>query len=232
MDKRLRWAAIGLEAGTRRLLEDLERVKNGIDPAHVAKVKRVQVHVDGVRHVLSTMARIKELVVPRLEVLFHLTFKTPELLFLALARPALRTTFNNLAAFLHSKEGCTIESGEIENLGRYAHFGDVLALVGDKVIDLAIIETTWGAPAITSGAVTVAKASLVSNKNLARLCEQLAIDQFMLDGTRQPPASKVNAKRETRDRELGTLVEAIFGVIYEEFGLHEVMRLVPHLQYA
>lgn len=228
MEKKLKWNAVGLETKTRLLLRELEATKDALDPAHLAKVKTVQGLIDEVRRVVAIMDRIKAETIPRLESRFRLTFKTPELIFLALCRPAMRTTFENLAMFFNARGKQLLAKAEFDELAACGDAGEVLALIGDAAIDLAIVETMWDSSRATVGNLTTTRASIVSNMNISKLCDQLGLHHDMIDRANQP--SKADAKDKAIFHEKGTLVEAIFGVVYLEFGFQEVMRLVPLLQ--
>lgn len=59
-------------------------------------------------------------------------------------------------------------------------------------------------------------------------CDEWSLYDYRLKRLNDP--SENNKLEKTINHEKGTLVEALFGVIYLEFGFEELSRLIPLLQ--
>ena len=81
----------------------------------------------------------------------------------------------------------------------------------------------------TVGELTTKRREIVSNEYLAKVCDQWDLYDFRLSRLYEPTTK--DAKEKTIEQEKATLVEAIFGVIYLEFGLQHLVRILPHVQY-
>ncbi|MHA1891353.1 MAG: ribonuclease III domain-containing protein [Promethearchaeota archaeon] len=227
MERKLKWHAIGLETKISRILDSLESIKESFDPTHTAKIKKVQGLINELLNIKERIVRIKNHMIPRLEEKFRLEFKTPELVYLAFLRPSLRNIFSNISSYYANRESSPLKQSEFDELVALGNTGDVLALIGDSAIKLAIVETLWDSSCRTVGQLTGIKATIESNRNMAKFCDELGLYNHILD---KNEPTKQAAKEKTILHEKGTLVEAIYGIIYLEFGFEELMRLVPLLQ--
>ncbi|KKL24802.1 hypothetical protein LCGC14_2411650, partial [marine sediment metagenome] len=117
---------------------------------------------------------------------------------------------------------------EYKELASSGDAADVLALIGDAVLDLSVVQTLWDSSLTTVGRLTKKRAGLVANDNLAKICDEWNLYEFRLNRLNDP--SEKNAKPKTILHEKGTLVEAIYGVIYLEFGFDELIRTIPLIQ--
>ena len=96
MHKRLKWNAIGLELKTNLLLENINKEKENEPEAHSKKHEKLQRFIDDLSQLIDGMRKIKEELIPKLEKVLRLEFKTPELIMLALARPSIRNIYEDL----------------------------------------------------------------------------------------------------------------------------------------
>ena len=228
MQDKLKWNAIGLIKKTRTLKEYIEREKNDVPVDHTKKRAKISGFLVELNHLLEQMEKIKKITIPKLEDLFRLTFPTPELVMFALARPSIRNIFEDLN--IHFKDDANRPLSE-EELIELASSGDaavVLALVGDAALDLAIVQILWDSSLSTTGELTTKRKKVASNKNLAIYCEEWGLYSCRLDRSQENPTD--DPKIETIEHEKGTLVESILGVVYVEFGLKELLRIVPLIQ--
>ncbi len=228
MQKKLKWNAIGLETKTRLLLDDLTRVKQAIDPTHAAKIKKVEGLIAELGNVVGKIEQVKATIIPKVEALFRVQLKTPELMYLALSRPGLKTIYDNIRLYYQNREQQPLKQEDFVELSASGDAGNVLALIGDAAISLAIVETLWDSSLARVGNLSKARSKFASNENLSRLCQDLHLHENRLDRLQEP--TKDSAKEETIIHEKGTLVEAILGVIYLELGFDELARIIPFLQ--
>ena len=228
MQDKLNWNAIGLVKKTRMLKDYIEREKNDIPIEHTKKYATLSGFLVELNHILEQMEKIKKIIIPKLENLFHLTFSTPEMVMFALARPSIRNIFEHLN--IHFKDDVNRPVSE-EALIELASSGDaavVLALIGDAALDLAIVQILWHSSLSKTGDLTMKRKKVVSNKNLAIYCEEWGLYSCRLNRLQANPVE--DPKTETIEHIKGTLVESIMGVVYLEFGFKKLLRIVPLIQ--
>jgi len=228
LHEKLKWDAIGFVSKTKILLENVVEIKDELPNNHSKRIEKVQRLIDELRQIIKVSTSIKQELIPNLERLFRLTFKTPELILLALSRPSLRHIYENVETILKKNQRFPLKSEEYKDLESSGDAANVLALIGDSVLNLAIIQLFWDSTLSTAGALTRKKESIVSNENLTKLCDKLNLHSYRLKRLNDPSEKKT--KNKTIIHEKGTLVESLYGVIYLEFGLENLIRLLPFIQ--
>ena len=228
MHKRLKWNAIGLELKTKILQEKIIQEKENEPSTHSKKHQRLQGFLDELNHLLDTMNKIQNNLIPELEKIFRLEFKTPELIMLALSRPSIRNIYEDMQRHFKYQQEKTLNLDEYIELASSGDAADVLALIGDSAIDLAVVQSFWDSSLTKAGKLSKMRANIVANENLAKACDKWNLYNYRLNRLKDP--SELKAKVETINHEKGTLVEAIYGVIYLEFGFEELLRTLPLIQ--
>ena len=100
-----------------------------------------------------------------------------------------------------------------------------MAFLGDAVLGLVVAEFLVGAePGATVGWLTMGRAALVADENLARWARALEVGALVRLGRGAEQAGG----RETASI-LATTLEALLGALYEEAGLPAVRRVVGAL---
>ena len=102
----------------------------------------------------------------------------------------------------------------------------VLALIGDAAIDLALIENLWEPNISNVGELTEKRSKFASNENLARICDKWDIYDFRIHFDPNKP----EIKEETINHVKGTIIEALFGVMYIESGLKQIIPSIVALK--
>jgi ribonuclease-3 len=228
MHERLKWNAIGLQNKTLLLKERISEEKTNTPPENLKDLRKIQLYLDELSHLLEIMDKIQCELIPKLEEIFRVKYKTPELVMLALTRPSIRNIYDDLEKFFNIKLDNPLKPDEYKQLATSGYSAEVLALVGDRVIDLAVVQLLWDNTSATVGKITEKKKEIVSNENLSRVCELWKLFNYRL-GRLQAPVPEI-IREDTIEHEKGTLVEALYGVIYLEFGLQEVFRTLGLLQ--
>ena len=228
MHTKLKWNAIGFESKTILLLESLIKIRNEIPKDHSKKIEKVQRFIDELSHIIDTVDLIKQDLIPRLEKSFRINFKTPELIMLALSRPSIRHTYENIEIYFRKNSRDPLKPEEYKELASSGDAGNVLALIGDSVLGLAIVQLLWDSSLSTVGDLSKKRESIVSNENLAKLADKYNLYSIRLKRLNDPSEKKT--KEKTIIHEKGTLVESIFGVIYLEFGFDDLLRIIPFIQ--
>ena len=228
MHKRLKWNAIGFEKKTQLLYKILQQEKDEIPEDHLSKRRKLQGFLDQFNHVLDKMSKIQKELIPKLEEIFKLEFKTPELVMLSLCRPSIRNIYQDMEKHFNNQKNNPFKIDEYKESASSGDAADVLALIGDAALDLSVVQTLWDSSLTTVGGLTKKRAGIVANDNLAKVCDEWNLYEFRL--TRLNDPFEKNAKPKTIQHEKGTLVEAIYGVIYLEFGFEELIRTIPLIQ--
>ncbi len=229
MEKKLTWNAIGLERKTKILRDEVKKNQTELPKDHSRTFKKLQLYLDELDHLLNQMNKIHSDLIPQLEEIFRLKFPTPELVILALSRPSIRNVFEDLRDYFEKEPENPLRMEDYDELAASGDATNVLALIGDAILDLKVIEVMWDSSLKTVGKLTTQRKEIVSNKNLAKVCDKWDLYEYRLSRLLFP--SVKDAKEKSIQREKGTLVEAIFGVIYIELGVESVVRILPQVQY-
>ena len=228
MQEKLKWNAIGLARKTQLLQHYILEEKTAIPDDHTNKHAKIQRYLDELNHLLERMEKIEKILIPKLEEIFRLKFTTPELIILALSNASIRNIFEDLNTHFINDSNRPLKEEELIELASSGDAAKVLALIGDAALDLAIIQLLWDSSLSTTGKLTEKRKEVASNNNLAKYCDQWGLYGCRLNRFRviEPEVTKL----ETIDHEKGTLVESILGVIYMEFELEVLLRIVPLIQ--
>ncbi|GAH46780.1 unnamed protein product [marine sediment metagenome] len=206
----------------------IEREKNDVPIDHTKKRATLSGFLVELNHILEQMEKIKKIIIPKLENLFRLTFPTPEMVMFALARPSIRNIFEDLNTHFKDDGNRPLSEEELIELASSGDAAVVLALIGDAALDLAIVQILWDSSLSKTGALTTKRKKVASNKNLAIYCDEWGLYSCRLNRLQANPMD--DPKTETIEHVKGTLVESIMGVVYLEFGLKELLRIVPLIQ--
>ena len=228
MKEKLKWNAIGLTRKTQMLRDYTQNEKDSIPNDHTSKYAKRQRYLDELDHLLERMEKIEKILIPKLEALFRLKFTTPELVMFALSRPSIRNIFEDLNTHFNDNSNRPLKEEELIELASSGDAAEVLALIGDSALDLAIIQLLWDSSLSNTGKLTEKRKEVVSNLNLAKYCDQWELYGCRLN--RFKSSEKDDVKHETIIHEKGTLVESILGVIFLEFGLEVLLRIIPLIQ--
>jgi len=228
MQEKLKWNAIGLTRKTQLLQQYILDEKNAIPNDHTNKHAKMQRYLDELDHLLERMEKIEKILIPKLEKIFRLKFTTPELIMLALSDTSIRNIFEDLNTHFVNDSNRPLKEEALFDLASSGDAARVLALIGDAALDLAIIQLLWDSSLSTTGKLTEKRKEVASNSNLAKYCDQWGLHGCRLNRFRiiEPEVTKL----ETINHDKGTLVEAILGVIYLEFELEVLLRIVPLIQ--
>lgn len=228
MQKKLQWNAVGFKKQIDYYIEAVNSNRNELPRDHAVSFRRLTGFLDQLNQLKANIDQIDNKIIPELESIFRISFKTPEMLYLAFSRPSIRNIFENLETEFAENEDIKLSKATLEELQSSADAGNVLALIGDAVLDLAVVQVLWDSSLSNTGQLTQQRTEIVSNKSLAKFSDTLDLYNLRLCNYGDPSESDVKEKK--LNHEKGTLVEAIIGVIYLESGQEEVERIVPLLR--
>lgn len=228
MQEKLKWNAIGLARKTQSLRDYIQNEKNAIPIDHTNKHTKRQRFLDELDHLREQMEKIEKILIPKLEDIFRLKFTTPELIMFALSHTSIRNIFDDLNTHFKNDTNRPLGEGELVELASSGDAAKVLALIGDAALDLAIVQLLWDSSLSTTGKLTEKRKEVASNINLAKYCDQWGLYRCQLNRFRATKHEDTKPRTIIHDK--GTFVESILGVIYLEFGLEVLLRIVPLIQ--
>jgi dsRNA-specific ribonuclease len=171
----------------------------------------------------ESLRRIRETLVPYLEKTLETRFEHTELFQMAMFQPSTKNLFLELETQYHGGENPPLDSEGFAEMINLSEMAQVLALIGDAVVSSAVLQHLWKPRAADAGNITQRKAHIVSNENMAKLCDKWGLYNYRIHLDPDTP-SKLE---ENHDK--GTLIEAVYGIIYIEHEYRKVLKLVTHL---
>ncbi|MHA1770829.1 MAG: ribonuclease III domain-containing protein [Candidatus Thorarchaeota archaeon] len=220
---RIPWERIDIVQQLEKLVRVIRETLTETPPENTRtseKLSRWKLHLATIQ---DAVKRIESDLKIYLEEIVGISLGDGELLAIALFQPSTKNLFLELEAHYCKDGDPRIDCNTLSSLVMMSEFAKSLALVGDAAISLAILDYLWSPDVIEVGKLTQKRAVLVSNENLAELCDmwKLYDNRIHFD----PPV----AKRSEIDHDKGTLVEAIYGIIYILHGLEAVRTAAKHL---
>ncbi len=204
------------------LLERLDQEKKERPNANINKFK------NQVDYLINKLNDIKEKLKPNLENKLDLHFKNPELLILALCRPHIARAIISLRDHFKNIPFPTLTPEEYSKLSTTEKVSGNLALIGDAILDVGVIPHIWNTESDDPNILSKRRSDIVKNKNLAKICDKWELCKFRLNKLNDP--AEKTMPEDDIIHEKGTLVEAILGVIYIEYGLEKIKKLIPLLE--
>ncbi|MHA1576048.1 MAG: ribonuclease III domain-containing protein [Candidatus Thorarchaeota archaeon] len=177
------------------------------------------------RAIIKRVKYVEETIAVDLSRIFGIALNERGLLSISLFQPSTKNLF--LELYIHyctgnpDKLDCTM----LNNLAGLGEMAKVLALVGDASIDIAVLHHLWKPNAADVGSLTQDRADIVSNEHLALKCDEFGLydNRIHLD-----PLTTISGNLVTEHIK-GTLVEALYGVIYIEYGFEKVKETIKHI---
>ena len=157
-----------------------------------------------------------------MEKILGLRIHNKEFFLTAMFQPSTKNLFLEIAAE-YQREGAPISTYDLEHLVSLSEAAKVIALLGDAAVSMAVLYHIWQPNVVDVGKLTQSKANIVSNENMAGLCDKWGLYKHRIHFD---PA--VPSKSEI-DHDKGTLVEAVYGIIQMEYGFEKVMKAIDHL---
>lgn len=173
--------------------------------------------------VIAAVSRIHEVLAPKLSSMLGLNLQETELLSIAMFQPSTRNLFLELETHFVNEDR-PLSRNLFLDLESLSDMARVLALVGDAAISMAVLHHLWRPKVADSGSLTQRRAELVSNEHLAWLCDRWGLYDYRIHF--DPPSPMKSEINHTK----GTLLEAVYGIVYIEQGIDEVRRLIYYLE--
>lgn len=219
----LHWEPLALEESL-FILADAVRREIEATPSQnkrtLKKLKRWDFQLD---HIMNSIENIESHLAPRLESILGVPMQNSELLLVALFQPSTKNLFLEIQTHYLAGGHNPLNEKAFKDLVALSDSAQVFALVGDAAISLAVLHHLWKQRADDVGNLTLERSELVSNEHLARVCDlwHLYDNRIHFD--------PVTSSKSEIEHDKGTLLEAIFGIIYIEHGFFKVKDLIVHL---
>lgn|SRR5574341_954872 len=200
-------------------------LENQLDqlPDHLREKRKITNWTNKITKMNDNIHNIKKFKIVELERNINYTFAEPDLVVLSFVQPSIRKIFEELYTD-SSKLSLNVDFEPYLSMDNAAK---ALALFGDAAINLALLmEIPWQPDISNAGWLTIKRAENASNENLARICDRWGLYDFRIHF--DPNQSENNGKNINKAK--GTIVEALFGVVYIEAGLDQVILSIDALK--
>lgn len=219
---KLRWNVQGLFDNFSIIRSELEVQLGSLPDNNMRKRKKLKKLISQIQEMEETIQDLRNNKIAEIENYFDHKFTEPNLIILAFFQPETKNLFAELKNHPFAIEN-KFDFQAYLNLDEAAK---VLAFIGDSAISLAMTHVLWQPNISSTGELTIKRSEFVSNKNMSKLCDKWNLFDFRLGSTKDTE----NANKENVEHSKGTIIEALFGVLYIECGLEKVISSVVHLK--
>jgi ribonuclease-3 len=216
----LTWEAIGIEKRIGDILVDIQASIDEIPENHTRTQSKFRRWLKELHCITTLMKQIRTGLSVDLERVFGHDFADDELLLVTMFQPSTRNLFLEIKTHYESITDREHDSKNLDDLISISDMAKTLALVGDAAISMAVLHHLWRPDVETVGHLTQRRSEIVSNENLARVCDRFQLYEHRIHFDPITPT-----KSETEHIK-GTLIEAVYGIMYIRYGLERVRELV------
>ncbi|MFX0107170.1 MAG: ribonuclease III domain-containing protein [Candidatus Hodarchaeota archaeon] len=217
----LQWEPIGIEEKLLLLVEAVKDTERNTPSQNTRMLRKTKRWKEQLNEILDSLSQIRNVLGPRLEGKFQVQLSSKELLQVAMFQPSTKNLFSELAVHYMKADSSPLNETDFASLLSLSEMAKALALVGDAAIDMAVLHHIWQPRATDVGTLTERRANLVSNEHLANICDDWGMYDLRIHFD---PATPSKGEIE---HDKGTLIEAIYGILYIEHGFKKVKELVP-----
>lgn len=228
MHRNLGWKEVGIETKIVQLYGDISHSLHESPSARSSERDKLAHWVDKLEQLLEKIHAIHVEVTPLLERDIKKSIVSGEILELAMFQPSTKNLFSEIELYVERGETCILTPYELRELAFLSEGAKTLAWVGDAALNLAVLTQLWMPSVMSVGELTERRKEYVQNANLARLCDRWKLYEHRLHF--DPPSDPTIVTRETVDHIKGTLVEAIFGILFLAEGLTGVAEVISLLR--
>ncbi len=213
---KLKWNIKGVFDNFPAIEKALENRLNQVPENNIKERRKIASWIGQIKKIDENIHNIKKSRLAELERNINYKFAEPDMVVLSFVQTSIRNIFDELKAYF-SKLGLDV------NLKPYLSMDEaskVLALIGDAVISLALVQILWQPNISNVKELSDKRSEYASNKNMAKLYDKWGLHGFKIHGL---------DKAENDDAK-GTVIEALFGVMYIEAGLEQVIASIDVLR--
>lgn len=219
----LYWDKIEIMTQLDMISQIIEQTEKNTPSANTRTLDKIERWKTQLVKMLSGVKYIQEVLTIDLSNTFKNKFETDGLISISLFQPSAKNFFLELQDHFCNGDYQGIDCEILSTMALLPEMAKVLALIGDAAIDMAVLHHLWQPNVADVGSLTQDRANIVSNEHLAEKC-----DEWNLYENRIHFDPETTTKSEM-DHIKGTLVEALFGVVYIESGFEVVKKCVRYL---
>jgi hypothetical protein len=165
--------------------------------------------------ILNKIIEIEDVVLPAIQQDLEDPITNKNLVINAMIQPSVKKTFSEIKTHFKNESDFVLLPKELALLESCSDFAKSLAWIGDTTIKYTILLKIWK-PGIKTKDLHNQRESFEKNDNLSRLCDTWKLYDNRIHFDPSVP------KQATINKIKGTLVEAIYGVIFIECGIDGV----------
>lgn len=216
----LTWESIGLEKRIKEIRSDILGAFDELPEGHTRAQGKFRRWLQELDCIVTAIEQIHTKLSPNLSRVFGHDFVDDELLLVTMFQPSTRNVFLEIKTHYEGISRGRYDDRVLYDLISISDMAKTLALVGDAAISMAVLHHLWRPDVETVGRLTQKRSEIVSNENLAQVCDKLQLFEYRIHF--DPPTQ---TKSETEHIK-GTLIEAVYGIMYIRYGLERVRELV------
>ena len=222
-DSVLEWHQIDLKKHLHWLMQILQQNLDGTEANRTRTISKMEKWINQLEYIIERVYDIEKNLTPKIESIFGVSFAEQELFTISLFQPSTKNIFLELQAHYCKGNDNRIDCNAMPELASLSEVSQMLALLGDAAIDMAVLHLVWKPRASDVGTLTQDRADVVSNEHLSKKCDEWKLYDNLIHFDPMTPS------KSEMEHDKGTLVEALYGVLYVEYGFEKVRELVGHL---
>lgn len=222
-DLALSWKPIQLVNRMDTLAKTVQTTRSETPTSNTRLLNKLDRWFHDIKYIQDSLQRIEDEIIPMLQDVLKVKFQNDELVLVAMFQPSTKNLFLELKTQYRRRSDDPLGQDGFAEMINLSEMAMVLALVGDAVISSAVIQHLWEPHLGDAGKISQKKAEIVSNEHMAKLCDKWNLYEYRIHfdpGT--PSKSEI-------EHDKGTLLEAIYGIIYIEHKYEKILKLVTHL---
>jgi ribonuclease-3 len=205
---------IDIESSIRLLLEDFIKIREH-SITKIKTRKKFDGWIQQLEIILDQISRINDTVLPILKDDLGYSFSNNNLVLIAMMQPSIKNTFTEIKNHFPKGTEFVIPREDLDFLDNGSEMANTLAWLGDTMIKYAVLSDIWK-PEISTEQLHNKRKSFEENKNLAKLCDKWKLFDYRIH--LDPPVAKLRSINKIK----GTLIEALYGIIFVEKGIDGV----------
>lgn len=223
---KLKWNVSDIFNKMKIIQNELKKRLDVLPDDNLNERKRVSIWLNKINEINEKIEYIFNIKIKDIEKELKYEFQTPELIVISFFQPSGCKLFQELNDYFNNKQIKSILESEFNTFIYLSDAAKVLALIGDAVLDLAIIQILWDPNISKVGDLTIQRSNFVSNENLSKICDKWNLYEHRIHFDQSYP--KISKKKIFSVK--GTMMESIFGVIYIESGLDCIISSINVLK--
>jgi dsRNA-specific ribonuclease len=209
---------IEIELEIKELIEDLSIRKKNVQLKQTHQ-KKFEKWIEQLNTILNQIKKIDEVALPAIKKDLGNSFSNRNLILTVLIQPSVKKLFTDIKTHFKNDPEFVVSPKDLSLLESCSDTAKSLAWIGDTTIKYALLLKIWR-PGITPEELHNKRQALENNENLSKLCNGWKLFDCRIHFDPLVP------KHATIDKIKGTLVEAIYGVIFIERGIEGVQEAI------